>query len=169
MTHSSIPPAASSSALSALHDVLRPASNKIEQTTIKKIARPYTQVSLISQYLSLQFKRIPAQMQLVQAPSRSRSGRQPHLGAAWHSHRRAIPTPPLGQALGHIISGRCHFDRGRFSVLGAETADVTAIFCISSVLQRLERIYYTGSRCLYFLFTQQCIKYLWSTLANLRQ
>ena len=28
-----------------LHDVRRPASNKIEQTTIKKIARPYTQVS----------------------------------------------------------------------------------------------------------------------------
>ena len=30
------------------------------------------------------------------------------------------------QALGHINSGRCHFDRGRFSVPGAETADVAA-------------------------------------------
>ena len=54
------------------------------------------------------------------------SGRQPHVGAAWRSHRWAVPAPPLGQALGHINSGRCHFDRGRFYVPGAETADVAA-------------------------------------------
>ena len=52
---------------------------------------------------------------------------------------------------------------------GLNKPDQTTIFCISSVLQRLERIYYTCSRCVYFLFTQQWIKYLWSTLANLRE
>ena len=65
-------------------------------------------------------------MQLVQAPPCSRSGRQPHLGAAWRSHQRAVPTLPLGQALGHVNSGGCHFNRGSFSVPVAETADVAA-------------------------------------------
>ena len=70
-------------------------------------------------------------MQLVQAPSCSRSGRQPHLGAAWRSHRRAGPTPPLGQALGHINSGRCHFDRGRFSSAMVVTALYDRVLAIN--------------------------------------
>ena len=48
------------------------------------------------------------------------------LGTAWRSHQAVKPYPPLGQAIGHINSGRCNFDRGRFSVPGSETADVAA-------------------------------------------
>ena len=63
------------------------------------------------------------------------------------------------QALGHINSGRCHFDRGRFSVPGAETADVAASTTLlrgksgriqkysknSEVLTGLDRLRYSAS------------------------